>query len=279
MKARRRSSASSLRVRFSGSERDRAHRAWFRVLAEHYDGLTRPEDRARAAYLYLHDLFRRRGPVRDVLDMACGTFALDLPLLRRGYRVVGRDLSEDMLEVARGNLRAAGKTADLGRADMRRFDLGRTFDAVLCLGTAFNYLATTADVRAALASFRKHLRPRGLLVLDTTNFDAWIRNPRNVRADTDYRAPDGTRIAIFTLDDQDIRRRIHAARFLTAVRRGDRLDIGYSEAPLRIWNRQELDETLRKSGFRVAESAGDLRLGSRYVRRKSSRLVTVAERL
>ncbi len=278
MKGRRRSSASSLRVRFSGSEAGRAHQGWYRTLANHYDHLSRPADRDEAAYLFLVDLFRRHGPIQEVLDVACGTFALDLRLVKRGIRVTGRDLSRDMLASARRNLRAAGKDADLAKADMRHLDLGRTFDAVLCLGTAFNYLATAADVRHALSRFRKHLRPGGLLVLDTTNFDAWIRDPKNASAEVDYRAPDGTRIAIFALNEQDLRRRVHRAGMITAVQRGRRLELSYSEAPLHIWTKPELDRALRSAGFRPIAWAGDLRLGRRYLRRKSPRLVAVAAR-
>ncbi len=278
MRARRRSNASSLRVRFSGSEADRAHQGWFGRFAEEYDRLYDSAKRDREAFLFLHDLFRRHGPVRDVLDVACGTFSLDLPLVKRGYRVVGRDLSGPMLKVARRTLRAAGKDADLGIADMRQLALRRTFDAVLCLGTAFNYLATREDVRAALKAFRRHLRPGGLLVLDTTNFEAWIHDPKNASVEQDYSAPDGTRIAVFAFNDQDLPRGIHQARLISAVQRGRTLNLSYSEAPLRIWDQGQLGRSLESAGFRPIAWAGDLRLGSRYVRLRSRRLVAVAER-
>lgn len=278
MRARRRSNASSLRVRFLGSDADRAHQGWFRLFAEEYDRLYDSAKRDRAAYLFFHDLFRRHGPVRDVLDVACGTFSVDLPLVKRGYRVVGRDLSGPMLKVARRNLRAAGKDADLQRADMRQLALGRTFDAVLCLGTAFNYLVSMEDVTAALKAFRRHLRPGGLLVLDTTNFDAWIHDPKNASVELDYSAPNGTRIAVFAFNDQDLPRRIHQARLISAVQSGRTLHLSYSEAPLRMWDKGQLGRSLESAGFRPIAWAGDLRLGSRYVRMRSPRLVVVAER-
>ena len=277
MRAHRKSNASSLRVRFSGSELGRAHARWYRTIADHYDALYDAR-RVERAYPFLHDLLRRYGPVVNVLDVACGTFALDLPLLRRGYRVIGRDLSKDMIRVARHRLAGAGRTADVGVADMRTIDLPQRFDAILCLGTAFNYLVTASDVRRALAGFRRHLRVGGVLVLDLTNFDAWVRRPQNARAEADYRTPDGARIAVFTFNSQHLRNSIHFARFLTVFQAGQRIDVSFDEARLRIWTKSALAEGLRRGGFLPAEWWGDLRLGAKYERFRSPRMVCVAVR-
>lgn len=210
--------------------------------------------------------------------MACGTFALDLPLLKRGYRVVGRDLSADMLGVARRNLKEAGRAADVAEGDMRSLRLNRTFDAVLCLGTGFNYLTAPRDIQAAFRTLHRHLRPGGLLVLDLTNFDAWIRNPRNARAEIDYRAKDGTRIAIFAFNEQSADWKLHFARMLTVVQREGRIDLNFDEAPLRVWTKDALARELIRHSFRPIEWWGDLRLGARYQARKSPRLVSVSVR-
>ena len=277
MRARRKSRGSSSRVRFLGREPSPAHQAWYRIVADHYDHLYDPT-RPRKVAPFVHELFRRHGPVHDVLDVACGTFALDLPLVKRGYRVVGRDLSGDMLRVARSNLRKKGIWADLGVADMRSLRLGRKFDAILCLGTAFNYLTTPSDVRRAMGAFRRHLRPGGLVVLDLTNFDAFIDRPQNARAEGDYRAPDGTRIAIYAFNEQDLRKKLHYARIVMIVERQHQIRIHFAEAPMRIWRRRDIAETLREGGFRVVEWWGDLRLRARYNPKRSPRLVAVAVR-
>ncbi len=277
MREHRKSSGSSSRVRFSGSERGGGHQGWFRLVAGYYDRLY-DSRRTASAYAFLHDLFRRRGPVGSVLDVACGTFALDLPLARRGYEVVGRDLSEAMLAVARRNLAAAGRAADLAQGDMRSLRLGRTFDAVLCLGTAFNYMSKAADARRALRTARLHLRPGGLLVLDLTNFASFGARPRNVRAETDYRDADGTRIAIYAFNDQDRAKQIHTARFLTLVHRGDLIQLSFDESQLRMWTKPTLAKALGDAGFRPVEWRGLLRMGERYAPRTSPRLVSVSVR-
>lgn len=227
---------------------------------------------------FVHELFRRHGPVHDVLDVACGTFALDLPLVRRGYRVVGRDLSSDMIRIARRNLRDEGVQANLGVGDMQSIRLGRTFDAVLCIGTAFNYLTTRPEIRSAIGTFRRHLRPGGLVVLDLVNFDAFINRPQNARAEGDYRAPDDTRIAIFAFNEQDLPKKIHHSRMVTIVERDHGIRIHFDEAPMRIWRGRDLRAALRNGGLHVVEWWGDLRVGARYIPKKSPRLIAIAVR-
>src|SRR3989454_6216065 len=106
----RRSTESSSRVRFLGSESDKAHGRWFRVFAEHYDTLAAAIEPRRTpnAAAALHRLFRRPGPVPRVLDVGCGTFSIDLGLVARGYSVVGRDRAARMIRASRPNLREAG---------------------------------------------------------------------------------------------------------------------------------------------------------------------------
>jgi len=278
MRAPRKFSGSSLRVQFSVDDPSEAHSGWYAAFAARYDRLYSRPERVRFAAPFLEDVLRRHAPGIEVLDVACGTFGLDLPLLASGYHIVGRDLSPAMVDQARRALRSSRRRADVGRADMRTLNLGRTFDAVLCLGTAFNYLVEPAEIRTAMRVFRKHLRPGGILILDLTNFDAWIRNPMNARADVDEVFPDGARVIVFGLNDQDLRQRIHHARFITAVKQGQRLDLRFSEAPLRIWRQKDLGGLLRRSGFGILGWAGDLRIGRSYNPRTSPRLVAVAVR-
>ena len=268
----------SSRVRFSGSSSGDAHAAWYRAIAEHYDAIANPTWDRRTDE-FLASLLRRHGPIVDVLDVACGTFRLDLNLVRQGYRVYGRDLSPDMIRVARENLARAKLRADVSEADMRTLAVGLQFDAILCLGTAFNYLVDPADVRRALKGFSRHLRRGGLLVLDLTNFDAWINDPKNARVDWDFRGKDGTRLAIYGFNDQSPGKVVHLARFLTVVQRGPDIDVRFDEAPLKVWSKETIARALRTYAFRPVEWWGDLAPGVPYRPKKSERLVAVAKRL
>lgn len=248
MRGRPKSSGSSSRVRFSGSERGAAHQSWYAAIADNY-GMLYESGRDERAAEFLHGVFRRRGPVHDVLDVACGTFGIDLRLVKLGYRVVGRDLSPAMIRVARRNLRTKGLRADLAVGDMRALRLGREFDAVVCLGTAFNYLVSTADIERALRMFHDHVRRGGLLVLDLTNFATFIDSPMNARTEVDHTATDGRRIAIFAFNEQNQAKTIHIARFFTVTQREGRIDLRFDEASLKVWRKEAIRRLLRRRGF------------------------------
>jgi len=123
-----------------------------------------------------------------VLDAACGTGMHALALAKRGYEAVGTDASEGMIDRARENAAAAGRT-DV-RFEVARFgELSESlelspvphgegqrsasrFDAVLCLGNSLPHVLTPPDLSATLADFATCLRPQGLLLIQNRNFNA-----------------------------------------------------------------------------------------------------------
>ncbi|MEU6622806.1 class I SAM-dependent methyltransferase [Streptomyces litmocidini] len=108
-------------------------------------------------------LIRERLPAADsLLDVACGTGAHLEAFDGLFGHTEGLELSAAMLERATGRLPGV----PLHQGDMRAFDLGRRFDAVVCLFTAIGYLRTLQDMRAAVATMARHLRPGGLLVVE-----------------------------------------------------------------------------------------------------------------
>lgn len=115
---------------------------------------------------------RLPAPPGRVLDAGCGTGRHLLPLARMGYRVVGADLSQAMLLVARQALRASGIPAQLVRADLRSLPFAACFDAALCLESPLAYLHEDAALAAALHSLHRALRPGGRLIVDVFDYVA-----------------------------------------------------------------------------------------------------------
>lgn len=101
------------------------------------------------------------GDGATLLDVACGTGG-HLTFLREHYQVEGLDVSPDMLAIARQR----HPDVPLHHADMLDFELGRTFDAVICLFSAIGYARTEPLMRQAIARMARHVRPGGALVVE-----------------------------------------------------------------------------------------------------------------
>ena len=96
-------------------------------------------------------IIRRRLPeaVR-LLDVACGSGLHLASLSELGFEVAGVERSPSMLEVARRRV----PDVALHEGDMRSFDLGERFDAVVCLFSAIGYM-TTDEGRIVVSGLSK----------------------------------------------------------------------------------------------------------------------------
>ncbi len=122
---------------------------------------------------YIEECIRRFSPipVRKVLDVGCGTGSHAVILAKRGYQVVGVDLSEVMVKQAR--VKGAGLPVRFYVQDMRKLNLNQLFDLAICMFGSFSYLVEDEDVKSALCAVRKHLRRNALFIFDFWFPFAW----------------------------------------------------------------------------------------------------------
>jgi SAM-dependent methyltransferase len=120
----------------------------------------------RAESTTLHAFIQQRAPhARALLDVGCGTGG-HLVYLRQFYDVVGLDVDPGMLGEAQRRLPGVRFI----EGDMRTFDIGQKFDAVVCLFSSIGYMGSAKDLNRAVCAMSSHLRPGGVFVLD-----GWIR--------------------------------------------------------------------------------------------------------
>jgi SAM-dependent methyltransferase len=104
-----------------------------------------------------------------VLELACGTGRIALPLAGAGLHVTGVDRSEAMLRIARGKLAALSDSVQerviLVNQDMSALNLGRRFGFVFVPFRSFQALVTIDLQRKSLEAICRHLEPNGRLAL------------------------------------------------------------------------------------------------------------------
>jgi SAM-dependent methyltransferase len=191
-------------------------------------------DFARAAACELH---RHLPPDGVVVELGCGTGISSEILARLGYDVLGIDISDEMLAIAR--VRAP-------RADFRR---GSLWDAelppctaVTAIGEVVNY---AADERAAVehlpelfARIHHALRPGGVFMFD-------FATPGRGAGVASTREGDGWRIESVAVEDPATRT---LERRMTIEIGGERRDEVHT---LRLYDRDDVARHLHGAGFTV----------------------------
>lgn len=118
-----------------------------------------------------------------LLDLGCGTGRLLVPFAQRGYRVLGVDLSEEMLRVVGAKAATAGVHVDRLKANVVELGMlaNGSFDYVACLFSTLGMVSGAAQRERVVAEVRRVLRPGGVFVLHVHNrwFSVWDRAGRS----------------------------------------------------------------------------------------------------
>ncbi len=166
-----------------GSRADWAERA-FEAMAPLYDDVTAHHEYEFWTAQLLAVLEREGLEGRRLLDVGCGTGKSFLPMLPRGWRAVGCDISASMLDLAR---QKAGDAVRLEIADMRALPRFGEFDLVWALDDAINYLLSTEELEAALRGMRSNLATSGLLLFDVNELPVYAFYAEGVEIELDGR--------------------------------------------------------------------------------------------
>lgn len=130
--------------------------------AELYDLRHRDGERDDVEF-YVDRAIEAGGPM---LELACGTGRIHLPLLRAGVDADGIDLSADRLDRLRTKARAEDLNHSVREADMAALDPDRAYDLVICPYNSLQFARTLPDLRATLSSVHDALAPGGRFVFD-----------------------------------------------------------------------------------------------------------------
>ena len=209
-----------------------------------------------------------------VLELACGTGRILIPVAQAGVEVVGVDRSPSMLAVARR------KVADLPEevqdritlldGDMRDFTLDQRFHLVMIPYRSFLHLLTIEDQRRALVCVRDHLADEGRLILNV--FDPRLdiiaahEHPlgQAMKRMSEFEHPETGRTVVVW----DSRRYDPAGQFVREYFIFEELDEAgtvsrkwYVPLTLRYIYRYEMQHLFELAGFRVEALYGDFSRG------------------
>lgn len=106
-----------------------------------------------------------------ILDVACGTGNITIPLSRKGYKVWGLDISPDMLSIAENKARAAKLKIKFLNQDMQNIKINESFDCVLCMCDGINYILEEEGLRSFFKAAYDRLPDKGIFIFDISSYN------------------------------------------------------------------------------------------------------------
>ena len=206
------------------------------------------------------ELYRRLAAEHPgaLLQLACGTGQLTVPLASTGASVVGLDMSGSMLRVAKTRVREAGASVALVRGDMRRFAFGLRFGLIVIARNSLLHMLSDDDFVAVLRASADHLAPRGVLAFDIFNPNPrLLAKPRGERSDV-FRttSPAFGELSVEATPDYDPRTQINRATWHIST--PEKRDAWTVPMVLRSVFPQDLPALVSAAGLELIDRFGDL---------------------
>jgi len=219
----------------------------------------------------LDKIFKKFGDVKTVLDIGCGTLQHALRLKKLGYEIEGCDASDSMLKIAKRNKISVFK-ADITKG----INSGKKYDAIICLGSVIQHILDKDDVLLGLRNINIVLKPDGLFILGLSNLTARIRKP-HFWVEGTYKTDEG-RLMVMTWNEPDFKNMIYKSTWLYILK-GKKKDVDFESLSLRMYTRSEIKSLVRKAGFKILKTYGNLATKEKYKKYSSSGIVLVCKKI
>lgn len=201
-----------------------------------------------------------------VLELACGSGRLLLPLAREGYELTGVDNSATMLSLAQERLQHAGMIdrCKLVQQDMCSLDLGQKFRLALIALGSFAHVSTRKQQQQVLAAVHAHLTSGALLIVDIANADARYMEHMSgqVLHQGTWRREDHTLLTHFVSPTcSTTRHLLDVTHFYDQHMQGECVRRTVMNTQLYLFEHSEMELLLEGAGFAVKDVYGDYELG------------------
>jgi len=157
---------------------------------QHYDSMVRSRKLYNRVQFFVKQV-KKYGD--SVLELACGTGEIAIPIAKAGMSVMGIDFSEKMLAQAMRKSKEKSLVIDWIKLDMINFSLNKKFTSIIMPGAAMNWILNYKDIESCLSCVKTHLTQNGRFIFDVfnPNLEILLRNPSQTYPMYEYPDPHG----------------------------------------------------------------------------------------
>lgn len=120
---------------------------------------------------YIINILNKNGiKSTKILDLACGTGNITIPLAQTGYDMYGVDISQEMLSIADQKSYSQNLKIKWINNDICKLNMNEKFDAIICCCDGLNYILEKDDLSKVFQSVHNLLLPGGVFTFDINSF-------------------------------------------------------------------------------------------------------------
>ena len=215
---------------------------------------------------FIHRVLPKKGVT---LDLNSGTGRHSLNLCRKGWNMIGLDLSRNLLTIAKRNMKKAKRYFPIVRADMRSFPFrDQVFHSVICMFTSFGYLPSENDDIKSFKEIRRTLEINGQFLLDVANRNHIIKVFKE-KEWAEYET-------FYMLEKRSLDPKQYRLISKWTIVKKDTKESRTLLHSVRLYTAQRLKQMLSEAGLRVKEVYGGY--DEKKFSSDSTRMIPVAER-
>ncbi len=225
---------------------------YYYINGKHYDNMIKSRNAYESIPFYVKQVKKYGGPI---LELACGTGRITIPIAKKGISIVGLDFSVKMLEQAKRNSIGNNVEIEWIEADMTNYSLSRKFSVILMPAAAMNWVLENKDIEKCLTCIKDHLNQDGIFIFNVfnPNLDILKRDPSKKYDISKYPNPDGKGIVVVT--ESNYYDKATQINHITSYYNINSKEI-IKKLKLRMFFPQELDALLNYNGFKIDHKYG-----------------------
>lgn len=139
----------------------------YQQFAQVYDDLMLEDIDYKKWVEYIEEIFSSlESTPQKIIDLACGTGNITIPLAQKGYHMVGIDISQDMLAIAEQKARKEFVKVQWLCQDIKDLKGFVNKDAVICACDGMNYILKNEDLQSVFLRVYHSLKTEGIFTFD-----------------------------------------------------------------------------------------------------------------
>ncbi|KYG30578.1 class I SAM-dependent methyltransferase [Bacillus gaemokensis] len=198
----------------------------------------------------------------EILEIACGTGRITIPLLEAGKKVHAIDYSDEMLKILDEKINSKYPEFKdqifMQNQDMRNLNLNKKFDMIIITSNSLNHIETNKDLQKTFQSIHNHLNENGVLVFDILNpkFNFLLRDPNGVYAEEILKYGESNKFfKTWENNSYSYKEQINYVtyyyQFCDESGTNTAENIIKMQLKVRLYFPQEIDYVIQKSGFKI----------------------------